>query len=59
MKILGIAAFIYGIIGYYIILHYLVDNWIYKHQKKFMVGIILASIAEAAFFAWLLIERFK
>lgn len=59
MKILGIAAFIYGMIGYYVILDYLVDKIAYEHEKKFVVMAVLASIAEAAFFAWLLMERFK
>lgn len=59
MKILGIAAFLYGMIGYYVILDYLVDKIVYEHEKKFVVMIVLASVVEAAFFAWLLIERFK
>lgn len=59
MKILGIAAFLYGMIGYYVILNYLVDKIAYEHEKKFVVMLVLASVAEAAFFAWLLIERFK
>jgi len=59
MKILGIAAFLYGMIGYYVILNYLVDKIVYEHEKKFVVMLVLASIAEAAFFAWLLMERVK
>ena len=49
MKILGIAAFLYGMIGYYVILDYLVDKIAYEHEKKFVVMAVLASIAEAAF----------
>lgn len=59
MKILGIAIFLYGMVGYHVILNYLVDKLAYKYEKKFVVGIVLTSIAEAAFLAWLLVERFK
>lgn len=59
MKILGIVIFLYGMIGYHVILNYLVDKLAYKYEKRFVVGIVLASIAEAAFLVWLLVEKFK